>query len=114
MGSTSNYFYTFSINLSQPPDLVPTNNPEEGKYDMAFKCFTVLINLVQSLGHLEGPHGVHVGGDDGNPSVAALGVPESEAPQQVHLERRTQQNFINMSCEHIIGERIRKYFSRHC
>lgn len=47
--------------------------------------FRSLINLVQSLGHLEGPHGVHVGGDDGNPSVAALGVPETEAPQQVHL-----------------------------
>lgn len=42
-------------------------------------------NLVQRQGHLKGPHGVHVGSDDGDPSVAALGVPESEAPHEVHL-----------------------------
>ncbi|CAG5929139.1 unnamed protein product [Menidia menidia] len=43
-------------------------------------------HLVQSQGHLKGPHSVHVGGDDGDPPVAALGVPESEAPHQVHLQ----------------------------
>lgn len=40
---------------------------------------------MQRQGHLKGPHGVHVGSDDGDPSVAALGVPESEAPHEVHL-----------------------------
>lgn len=44
-----------------------------------------MIYLMQSQGHLEGPHGVHVCSDDGDPSVAALRVPESEAPHEVHL-----------------------------
>lgn len=46
------------------------------------QCVT---NLVQRQGHLEGPHSVHVCSDDGDPLVAALGVPESEAPHEVHL-----------------------------
>lgn len=41
---------------------------------------------MQSHGHLKGPNSVHVCSDDGDPSVAALGVPENEAPQQVYLQ----------------------------
>lgn len=44
-----------------------------------------VIYLVQSQGHLKCPDGVHVRGDDGDPSVSALGVPECVAPHEVHL-----------------------------
>lgn len=51
------------------------------------QCITY---LVQSQGHLKGPHSVHVCSDDGDPSVGALGVPESEAPHEVHLGEARQ------------------------
>lgn len=46
----------------------------------------LVVYLVQSQGHLKGPHSVHVSSDDGDASVAALRVPEAEAPHQVHLK----------------------------
>lgn len=45
---------------------------------------------MQSQGHLKGPYSVHVCSDDGDPSVAALGVPEREAPHEIHLERHKE------------------------
>lgn len=43
------------------------------------------IYLVQSQGHLKRANRVHVCGNDGDPAVAALRVPERESPHQVHL-----------------------------
>lgn len=56
---------------------------EQVIYGRHIRCITYLM---QSLGHFKGPHSVHVCSDDGDPTVAALGVPESEASHEVHLE----------------------------
>ena len=45
----------------------------------------IMGHLVQGQGHLEGPHGVHVGSNDRDSSVAAFGVSEAETPHEVNL-----------------------------
>lgn len=44
---------------------------------------------MQGQGHLEGPNSVHVCSDDGDSSVASLGISEGETPQKIHLETQT-------------------------
>lgn len=46
-------------------------------------------HLMQGQGHLEGPNSVHVCSDDGDSSVASLGVSEGETPQKIHLKTYT-------------------------
>lgn len=45
--------------------------------------------LMQGQGHLEGPNSVHVCRNDGDSTVASLGVSEGETPQKIHLETWT-------------------------
>ena len=45
-------------------------------------------NLSKGLGHLKGPHSVHVGGNDGNAMVLLFGVAEHKLPLEVDLSRR--------------------------
>ncbi len=42
-------------------------------------------HLAQSTGHLKGPSGVHVGGDDRDTIVVVLGVTEDKLSTEVHL-----------------------------
>ena len=54
---------------------------------LSYCCSELLFigHLVQGQGHLEVPHGVHVGSNDRNSSVAAFGVSEAETPYEVNL-----------------------------
>ena len=54
---------------------------------LSYCCSELLFigHLVQGQGHLEVPHGVHVGSNDRNSSVAAFGVSEDETPYEVNL-----------------------------
>ena len=52
------------------------------------------VYLVQGQGHLKCPDSVHVCGDDGDPSVGALGVPEGVAPHEVHLREAREINTV--------------------
>ena len=45
-------------------------------------------DLSEGLGHLKGPHSVHVGGNDGNAMVLLFGVAEHKLPLEVDLSRR--------------------------
>ena len=51
-----------------------------------------LYHLCQSGRHLEGPHGVHVGGDDRDPLVGSAGIKEVELSVQVDLQG--EKNFL--------------------
>ena len=51
-------------------------------------------HLTEDPCHLEGPGGVHVGGDDWDARVGLLGVTECEGPLEIHLqEPRTDQRY---------------------
>lgn len=45
-----------------------------------------LTHLGEDSRHLEGPRGVHVGGDDGDAGVGLFGVAECEGPLKVDLK----------------------------
>lgn len=53
-------------------------------------CISRCLYLGQSQSHLEGADSVHVGCNDGDSSVASLGVPEGVTSHQVHLEKDRQ------------------------
>lgn len=44
---------------------------------------------MEGQSHLEGPDSVHVCSDDGDSSVAPLGVSEGETPQKIHLKTQS-------------------------
>ena len=46
---------------------------------------TVIQYLGQGPRHLKGPHGIHVGGHDGNAIVSLFGVPENDLPVEVYV-----------------------------